>query len=67
MRKSPMFWAVLYFSIATMFVFLATQQNARTDGWDFLTIILIVVATIDYVIAFRFFGMARRVKKNEKK
>ncbi|WP_026691386.1 YdiK family protein [Alteribacter aurantiacus] len=67
MRKSPMFWAFLYFSIATMFVFLATQQNTRTDGWDFLTIILMVVATIDYVIAFRFYGMARRARNNDKK
>ncbi|WP_096438526.1 YdiK family protein [Alteribacter populi] len=65
MRQSPKFWAILYFLIATLFLFLATQQNARTDGWDFLTIILMVVATIDYVIAFRFFSMIKKKNKSD--
>ncbi|TMW70901.1 YdiK family protein [Alteribacter natronophilus] len=66
MRGSPMFWAVLYFGLATMFLVLATQTNARSDGWDFLTILLMAVAAIDYVIAFRFFGLARKAKQDKK-
>ncbi|UCZ53710.1 YdiK family protein [Bacillus shivajii] len=66
MGKNPRFTGYLYFFIATLFVIFAIQQNNRTEGWDAFTIILMAVAAIDYMIAFRFFGIAKKQQQEKK-
>ncbi|MBU9713535.1 YdiK family protein [Evansella tamaricis] len=66
MSRSPRFYGYLYFLIASIFVYFAIQQNNRTEGWDIFTIILMAVAAIDYMIAFRYFALAGK-KDNDKK
>ncbi|SDZ50905.1 protein of unknown function [Evansella caseinilytica] len=63
MTRSPRFFGFLYFFIATVFVYFAIQQNNRTEGWDFFTILLMSVAAIDYMIGFRYFSLASKQKK----
>ncbi|WP_078592652.1 YdiK family protein [Evansella clarkii] len=67
MKRSPKFYGYLYFLLATFFLIFAIQQNNRTEGWDVLTIILMAVAAIDYLIAFKHFGAAKRQKNNNRK
>ncbi|MBB5172620.1 DUF4305 domain-containing protein [Texcoconibacillus texcoconensis] len=62
MNQSPKSWGFLYFFIGSLFLFLAIQQNSRTDGWDILTIVLMAVATMDYFISIRFFRSGRKKK-----
>ncbi|MFA9558490.1 YdiK family protein [Evansella sp. AB-rgal1] len=54
--KTARFTGYMYFLIATVFVFFAIQQHNRTGEWDFITLLLIGVAAIDYMIAFRYFS-----------
>lgn len=61
--RSAKFYGYLYFFIATIFVLFAIQQNNRTEGWDFFTILLMAVAAIDYMISFRYFGKAKQMSK----
>ncbi|MDG5785871.1 DUF4305 domain-containing protein [Evansella sp. AB-P1] len=56
-----------YFILATIFVFFAISYHNRIGEWSIITLLIIGVATIDYMISFRYFGKAgkEKNKKNE--
>ncbi|SER94489.1 YdiK family protein [Salisediminibacterium halotolerans] len=60
MVKSPRFMGLMYFTLGTVFLFLAIQWAGTETGWDFMTVLLMIFAALDYFIAFRYFGAARQ-------
>lgn len=67
MNKSPRFYGYIYFFLGTLFLFFAIQSASQSEGWDIFTIILMAFAAIDYLIAFRYFGIAIRKQQKDKK
>ena len=69
MKFSPTLMGIFYAGLGSIFTYLAIQ-SAGTDGemWSFWTIMLMVLATIDFVYAIRFFLLTKKInqmKKNE--
>ncbi|GAE32488.1 YdiK family protein [Halalkalibacter hemicellulosilyticus] len=62
MRASPMTMAVVYFMIGVLLVFFAIQY-VNTAGWNFWSYLIIGFATIDFMIAFRFFRLRKVIKQ----
>lgn len=54
MKTSPFFMGVVYGIMGCLFTYLAIESIQDTI-WNFTTILLIVVATFDFSVAFRFF------------
>ncbi|KGX85067.1 YdiK family protein [Pontibacillus litoralis] len=66
MRTSPLAMAILYFIIGVIFTFSAVGSVEDTV-WNFITILLVSVATIDFVVSIRFFTLHFRIKNKQKK
>ncbi|NEU32176.1 YdiK family protein [bacterium LRH843] len=63
MRASPFSMALLYFSIGVFLVYFAIQ-NVSVAGWNVWSYLIISFATVDFMIALRFFRMRKHVKKD---
>ncbi|TLS35286.1 YdiK family protein [Pseudalkalibacillus caeni] len=64
MRFSPVFMGIFYGGLGMLFTFLAIQSaNTSGDMWNFITILLMVLATVDFVYAVRFFILKRKIDK----
>lgn len=66
MSRNPKFLGYFYFIMASFFVFFAINQNNRTEGWDVFTILFMAVAAVDYMLAFRHFGRAKKQGEQKK-
>ncbi|WP_100406142.1 YdiK family protein [Bacillus solitudinis] len=66
MRASPTTMALMYFFIGALLVYFAIQ-NVSTAGWNFWSYLIIAFATIDFMIAVRFFLLRRAIKRIQKK
>lgn len=66
MKPSPYLFSFIYFLIGTAFTYFAIEQNARTNSWDFFTILLIAMATFEFMVAIRYIRIARIIKKIQK-
>lgn len=62
MRVTPRFMGWTYCFIGALFTFFAIQ-NVKLTGWTFLTYFLIGLATVDFMIALRFFANSRKKDK----
>ncbi|MBU9723669.1 MULTISPECIES: YdiK family protein [Bacillaceae] len=67
MPRSPRVTGYLYFFFGVSLVFFAIHQTNRTGEWDFFTILFMAVAAIDFMIAFRYFSLASKLKNSEDK
>lgn len=65
MKASPMMMALLYFGIGALLVFFAIQ-NVSTVGWNFWSYLIIAFATVDFMIAIRFYRLRKIIKKIQK-
>ncbi|MCA0173734.1 YdiK family protein [Bacillus sp. RAR_GA_16] len=68
MKLSPIVMGFFYLGLGSLFTYLAIQ-NASSNGemWNFYTILLMVLATIDFVYAIRFFVLKKRITQLKKK
>lgn len=68
MRFSPTLMGFFYAGLGSIFTYLAIQ-SARTDGdmWSFWTILLMVLATVDFVYSIRFFLLKKKIDQLKKK
>lgn len=64
MRPSPLFTATLYFLMGVGFVYIATQSVQDTI-WNFTTIILMLVATLDFAAAIRLVTIHMKLKNKQ--
>lgn len=64
MGTSPLFMATLYFLLGCIFTYLAVTSVQDTI-WNFYTLLLAVMATIDFNLALRLIIV--KFKKNDKK
>jgi hypothetical protein len=62
MRTSPLNMGFFYFLMGSLFTYLAIE-NAHGDIWKFSTIILMIVATLDFGVALRMFALHFKIKK----
>ncbi|MBP2259042.1 YdiK family protein [Virgibacillus alimentarius] len=66
MRISPRGIAIVYFLMGALFIYIAI--NSVTDTvWNTLTIIFTIVATLDFIVGFRYWRMHLYLKKHNKK
>ncbi|TFB13690.1 DUF4305 domain-containing protein [Filobacillus milosensis] len=63
MKVSPIFLASMYMLMGLAFVYLGLQSADETI-WNAGTIIFTVVATFDFIVAFRILGAYFRHKNN---
>lgn len=66
MRASPLTMAILYFIIGVVLVYFAIQ-NVSMSGWNIWSVLIVSFATVDILIAFRFFQLHRHTSKANKK
>ncbi|WP_226660137.1 YdiK family protein [Pseudalkalibacillus hwajinpoensis] len=68
MKLSPIVMGFFYLGLGSLFTYLAIHSSS-SDGemWSFYTILLMVLATIDFVYAIRFFVLKKRITKLKKK
>ncbi|WP_066191384.1 YdiK family protein [Gracilibacillus timonensis] len=66
MRISPLRSAIFYFALGILFTFLAIRFVEDTV-FNFFTILLVIFATIDFVLAIRLVGLHRRIKQEKRK
>ncbi|MDX8363296.1 MULTISPECIES: YdiK family protein [Bacillaceae] len=62
MRRSPLFFGFIYSFIGIVFTYLAIQ-SAQETIWNFPTLILSFVATLDFGVAIRMFIFHNKLKK----
>ncbi|WP_053217391.1 YdiK family protein [Virgibacillus senegalensis] len=65
MRTSPLFMAFLYFAMGAVFTYIAAQSVEETI-WNFITILLAIFATLDFVVSFRLIGLHFKIQKSKK-
>ncbi|SDK38254.1 YdiK family protein [Sediminibacillus albus] len=65
MRTSPLFMASLYFGMGVVFTYIAAQ-SAEDTIWNFITILLAIFATLDFVVSFRLVSLYVKIKKSKK-
>ncbi|MYL35743.1 DUF4305 domain-containing protein [Pontibacillus yanchengensis] len=65
MRTSPLLMAFLYFIMGGIFTYIAIQS---VDGtiWNFITIILVIVATFDFAVCIRLVTLHFKMKNSKK-
>ncbi|WP_430788582.1 YdiK family protein [Virgibacillus flavescens] len=63
MRTSPKTIALIYFVMGVLFVYVAIL-NASDSGWNFLTVLFAIFATLDFTVGIR---LMRTHLKNKKK
>ncbi|WP_077624186.1 YdiK family protein [Sediminibacillus massiliensis] len=66
MRTSPLFMASLYFGMGVVFTYIAIQ-SAEDTVWNFITVLLAIFATLDFVVSFRLIGLHLKIKKSKNK
>ena len=68
MKLSPTIMGFFYLGLGSLFTYLAIQ-SASSEGemWSFYTILLMVLATVDFVYAIRFFVLKKRITQLKKK
>ncbi|MFC3041634.1 YdiK family protein [Virgibacillus xinjiangensis] len=66
MRVSPLTSAIIYFAMGAVFIYAAIQTADETI-WNFTTILLAVVATMDFGVAIRMVNIHLQIKKKNKK
>jgi hypothetical protein len=65
MRTSPTFMGLLYFSLGSLFTYLAIQSG-EDNVWSFTTIILMMLATFDFAVSIRFFLLKKKIERIKK-
>lgn len=66
MRTSPKTMAIIYFIMGIAFIFIAVR-SAEDTVWNMVTILLALVATLDFIVGFRLMTTHNRTKGNKKK
>lgn len=66
MRTSPKVMANVYFIMGILFLFMATQSAGETV-WNFSTMLLAIIATLDFGVAIRLMRNHLRNKKKKNK
>ncbi|WP_102028736.1 YdiK family protein [Salirhabdus sp. Marseille-P4669] len=66
MRASPLSMAILYFLMGSGFTYIAVQSVEDTV-WNLTTIILALVATLDFAAAIRLLTVHVKLKNSKKK
>ncbi|WP_099157742.1 YdiK family protein [Virgibacillus ndiopensis] len=66
MRTSPKTMAIVYFAMGILFIFIAVRTTEDTV-WNFSTIVLAVIATLDFGVAIRLMSVHYRLKNKNKK
>ncbi|MYL66090.1 DUF4305 domain-containing protein [Bacillus hwajinpoensis] len=68
MKLSPTIMAFFYLGLGSLFTYLAIQSaSSNGEMWSFYTILLMVLATVDFVYAIRFFVLRKRITQLKKK
>ncbi|MBO9131420.1 YdiK family protein [Bacillus sp. 165] len=62
MRSSPLLMGSLYFLLGSVFTYLAIMSVENTI-WNFYTLLLIFIATLDFGLALRLLILNRRINK----
>jgi hypothetical protein len=62
MRSSPLFMGTLYFLLGSVFTYLAITSVEDTI-WNFYTLLLIFIATLDFGLALRLLFLNYKLKK----
>jgi hypothetical protein len=65
MRTSPLNIAFFYFLMGTLFTYLAIE-SAHESIWNFSTIVLMVMATLDFGVSLRMFAFYFRIRNQNK-
>jgi len=65
MRTSPLNMGFFYFVMGSLFTYLAIE-SAHGDIWKFSTVILMIVATLDFAVSLRMFALHFKIKKMNK-
>ncbi|WP_096271777.1 YdiK family protein [Paucisalibacillus globulus] len=65
MRITARTMALIYFSMGILFIYVAIQ-NADETVWNFITILLALVATLDFVAGIRYMRLHYKIKKIKK-
>ncbi|MDY0406486.1 YdiK family protein [Virgibacillus sp. 179-BFC.A HS] len=58
--------AVLYFAMGALFIFFAVR-SAHETIWNVTTMLLAVIATLDFGMGFKLIGLHFKIKRNQKK
>lgn len=66
MRVSPRTMALIYFALGFLFIFGAVQYAEETV-WNFLTILLALIATLDFGAGIRYLRLHYKIKKMKQK
>jgi Domain of unknown function (DUF4305) len=61
-KVSPFMMGLMYFLLGSIFTYLATQLATPTL-WNFSTIFLVMMATLDFGLAIRLFTFQYKMKK----
>ncbi|WP_165999283.1 YdiK family protein [Bacillus sp. Cs-700] len=68
MKISPTIMGFFYLGLGSLFTYLAIQSaSSNGEMWSFYTILLMVLATVDFVYAIRFFVLRKRITQLKKK
>lgn len=59
-QRSAKFYGYLYFSFGVILVIFAVQSMSQSEGWDFWTILLMIFAALDFLIALKHFNLHRQ-------
>ncbi|KXG08299.1 YdiK family protein [Anoxybacillus rupiensis] len=65
MRISPLSTALFYFLMGALFTYLATQ-SAHESIWNFSTVALMVLATLDFGVFLRLITLYIRIRNQQK-
>ncbi|ANB57063.1 hypothetical protein GFC29_3074 [Anoxybacillus sp. B7M1] len=65
MRISPLSTALFYFLMGALFTYLAIQ-SARGGIWNFSTVALMVLATLDFGVFLRLITLYIRIRNQQK-
>ncbi|WP_027410636.1 YdiK family protein [Anoxybacteroides tepidamans] len=65
MRTSPLNTALFYFLMGSLFTYLAIE-SAHETIWNFSTVALMVMATLDFGVFLRLLTLYMRIKNQQK-
>lgn len=66
MKTSPKAMFIIYFVMGTLFTYMAIQSTGESI-WNFSTIILAIIATLDFGVGFRMLTIHLKLKQKDKK
>ncbi|MDY0395484.1 YdiK family protein [Virgibacillus halophilus] len=58
--------AILYFAMGALFIFFAVR-SAHDTMWNITTMLLAVIATLDFGMGFKLIGLHFKLKRDQKK